>query len=211
MRSIQTVCEEHRALREVLDALELILRCQRADDRLDADLALEALEWLERFSDGLHQDREELGLFPALLLRAPDRTREVLASLLRWHADERARILEMRARIEGAAYGDACSRDAFTCAALEYIELQRRHSQVEDAQILPLAREVLLPEDDARILAEYQRIEQRHLRPGEPAPSERSRELVASAAHRVLERQASLLPARSRSLRPAPQPPSARA
>ena len=44
MRAIQTLCDEHQALREVLDALELVLESQRSDDYLQAELALEALE-----------------------------------------------------------------------------------------------------------------------------------------------------------------------
>lgn len=104
MRAIRILQEEHRALREVLDALELVLDGQRADDRLDGELALDALEWFERFADGLHQDREELGLFPRLMARAPGKTRRILEDLMRWHAHERTRLAEMRARIEGAAY-----------------------------------------------------------------------------------------------------------
>lgn len=194
MRAIQTLCEEHQALRAVLDALQLVLDCQRRDDRLDAEVALEALEWFERFADGLHQDREELGLFPRLEKRAPERAQKVLRGLMQWHAHERERLEQMRAQIEGAAYGDPWSRDVFTAAARAYIEIQRQHSQLEDAQILPLAREVLTPEDDEIILAEYARLEQRHLRAGERTPIERAHQLVASAVRHVLERQPSLLP-----------------
>jgi len=194
MRAIQILCEEHRALRDVLDSLELLLECQRNDDRLEADLALDALEWFERFADGLHQDREEFGLFPRLEQRAPERTRSVTSSLMRWHAHERERLEQMRAQIVGAAYGDAWSRDCFTAAARAYIEIQREHADIEDAQLLPLAREVLTPEDDEIILAEYERIERRHLRAGEPTPAERANRLIASAAQRVLERQPSLFP-----------------
>ncbi len=193
MRAIQTLCAEHEALRDVLDALELVLDCQRGDDRLDAELALEALEWFERFADGLHQDREELALFPRLEQRAPERTRQLLRGLVQWHARERERLEEMRSRIEGAGYGDALSRDVFTAAARAYIELQREHSKLEDAQILPLARAVLTPSDDEIILAEYARLEQLHLRAGECTPIERAHQFVASSVRRALERQPSLL------------------
>ncbi len=194
MRAIQILCEEHQALREVLDALELVLVCQRTDDRLDGELALEALEWFERFADGLHQDREEFGLFPRLQARAPERTRSILDELMRWHACERARLEQMRAQIEGAAYGDAWSRDTFTTAARAYIEVQRAHSDLEDAQLLPLARRMLTPEDDELILAVYERLERRHLRVGEPTPAERAQRIVAAAVHRALEKAPSLLP-----------------
>jgi hemerythrin-like domain-containing protein len=189
MRAIQILCDEHEALREVLDALELVLDGQRVDDQLDGELAFDALQWFERFVDGLHQDREELGLFPRLEQRAPEETRRVLEELMRWHSDERRRLEEMRAQIEGAARGDPWSRDLFTDAARAYIEVQRKHSQVEDARLIPLARSVLTPEDDDLILAEYERLEHRHLRPGEPTPTERARQLLAHAARRVLRQR----------------------
>jgi hemerythrin-like domain-containing protein len=194
MRAIQTLCEEHRALRDVLDALELILDCQRDDDHLEAAFALDALEWLERFADGLHQDREERGLIPRLEQRAPERAESVLSGLMRWHAHERERLEGMRAQIEGAAYGDAWSRDSFTAAARAYIEIQRQHMDFEDAQLLPFASEVLTPEDDGIILAEYERLELRYLRAGEPTTAERAERLIACAAQRALECQPSLVP-----------------
>lgn len=198
MRAIRILQEEHRALRAVLDALELVLDGQRADDRLDGELALEALEWFERFADGLHQDREELGLFPRMMARAPGKTGRILEDLMRWHAHERTRLAEMRARIEGAAYGEAWSRDTFTVAARAYIEIQRAHADCEDARLLPLARRVLETGDDELVLAEYARIERMHLRVGEPTPVECANRIVAAALRRALEKGTSLVPRRTR-------------
>ncbi len=198
MRAIRILHDEHRALREVLEALELVLDDQRVDDRLDGELALEALEWFERFADGLHQDREELGLFPRLLARAPRRTRRILDELMRWHAHERTRLAEMRARIEGAAYGEAWSRDAFTVAARAYIEVQRAHADLEDARLLPLARCVLEPGDDELVLAEYARLERLHLRVGEPTPVECAHRIVVAARRRMLAQAPSLVSSRAR-------------
>lgn len=193
MRAIQKLIEEHQALRRVLDALELVLDCQRDCDRLDADLALEAIEWLERFGDGLHQDREELGLFPRLVLRAPQQAKPMLEALMRWHAEERERLEEMRARIEGAAYGDPLSRDAFTVAARSYIDIQRGHSEIEDRRLLPLAAEVLTPADDQAIAAEYERLEVQYLGREVSRPLERARDLAVRALGRALDRESDRL------------------
>jgi hemerythrin-like domain-containing protein len=81
----------------------------------------------------------------------------------------------------------------FSAAARAYIEIQRKHAELEDAQILPLAREVLTPEDDELILAEYEHLERRHLQAGERTPIERAQRLCASVARQVLDRQAALL------------------
>lgn len=194
MRAIEVVCGEHRALRAVLDTLELVLECQRRDDRLDPELALETLQWFGQYADELHQDREESGLFPHLALRAPARARLVVGEWMRWHAEERTRLAEMRGRIEGAADGDARSRDSFTVSARAYSEIQRHHADFEDARILPLARQVPLPEDDAPILAEYERLERLHLRDGESSPCTRALELATASARLVPRRQATLAP-----------------
>jgi len=142
----------------------------------------DALRWFDRFIDGWRQDREELGLFPRLEPRPPDRGHSVLSELMHWHGHERKRFDEMSAQIEGAAYGDALSPDLFTCAARADIDLRRKHSQVEDQRLPPLAQAVLTPEDDALILAEYGRLERRHVRPREPKGVERAQKPLAHAA-----------------------------
>lgn len=194
MRAIQILSEEHRALNEVLDALQVVLDCQHRDDCLEADLALEALEWLERFTDGLHQEREEIALLPLMMTHAPEETQSVLAELKIWHRRERDRLEHMRKQMEGAAYGDQSSRDAFAVAARDYIEIQRRHSELEEAQLLPLAMEVLMPKDDEIMLEEFVRIEGHYLGKGELEPVERAHDLVARALRRMLDRQPSMLP-----------------
>jgi hemerythrin-like domain-containing protein len=196
MRAIQILCEEHDTLRKVLDALERMLDCQSSTDRIEADIALDALAWFERFADGLHQDREEQGLLPRLQQRAPERVQTVLTDMQCWHGRERERLEQMRSQIEGAAYGDPWSRDTFATAARAYIAIQRQHSGIEEVRLLPLAREVLTPEDDAWILAEYERLEQVALRAGEPTPAEHAQRIIRSASERVLECQPSLSPRR---------------
>lgn len=207
MRAIRILCDEHAALREVLSDLELVLDAQLDDDRLEADLALDALEWLERFADGLHQDREEMAIFPCLARRAGSDASHLIDELNAWHAEERRRLDEMRARIEGAAYGDPLSRDSFTVAARAYIDLQRRHADIEDERLVPLARSMLTAADDRVLLREYARLERRHTRPGEARPEERVRDLSARVGRRMFERRAgrTLIP-RPRGSTPLPAP-----
>lgn len=184
MRAIEVLREEHRVLRDVLGALELVLDRQSETDTLEADLALEALEWCERFADGLHQDREELGLFPVLDRRAPAGVKLLIQGLETWHARERVLLARMRCHIEGAAYDDPPSRDAFTVAARAYVECQRRHAEIEDVLVLPVAEAVLDPADDSVICTAYQEIEPRHVRPDEPDPLARARRLVVASLRR---------------------------
>ena len=113
MWAVETLAEEHRAIAFVLASLEQLLQETLNTDSLDVEAAVEILEYLERVADGSHQDKEEQVLFPKLLERTSAGARRSVAQLLRDHVHGRRVLEELRANLEGAAYGDALSRDSF--------------------------------------------------------------------------------------------------
>jgi hemerythrin-like domain-containing protein len=164
MQAIKILTEEHRLLSKVLTCLERLLQDAARSDRLDGDSALRILQFLERFADGSHQDKEEEVLFPLLLRRAPRDTRRIVQALLAEHEKERRLFAELRGNLEGAAYGEPLCLDTFVVLAQKYVAIQRKHAAWEDERLLPLAEELLDEHDDSRMLAGFRRIEA--LQPG---------------------------------------------
>jgi hemerythrin-like domain-containing protein len=181
MRSIAILAEEHRAIACVLNCLERLLRATVRTDALDGEAAVEILEYLERFADGSHQDKEELVLFPQLLARTTAAVRRSVAELLAQHEAERRALEELRARLEGAAYGDALSRDTFVGLAGAYVRTLREHARWEDEFLLPLAQKCLDARDDAGMLAGYCAIEERYRARGGRGPREMLQRIRARA------------------------------
>ncbi|MCK6445733.1 MAG: hemerythrin domain-containing protein [Planctomycetes bacterium] len=159
MRSIQTIRDEHEVLNAVLDQFEELLTLAARDDQIDVALFGDVLDWFDHFAEGIHQDKEELGIFPPLLDASPEAGRDALCELIALHIEERAKLAALRENMEGAAHGDALSRDRLLLAARAYVEFQRHHARLEDDVILPLADRVLPPDSDDEILATFDRLE----------------------------------------------------
>lgn len=161
MRAIEVLSEEHRVLLDALCRLDRLLLEAARDDDLDTQTAQQVLAFLERFADGSHREKEELALFPILAARAAGSARLLVGRLLEAHADEHELLEELRSKLEGAAYGDAVSRDTFVLQGRKYSELQHRHARTEEQVLFPLAERSLCAEDDRAILAAFDRIEAR--------------------------------------------------
>jgi len=159
MNVVQILADEHRLLTGMLFCLELLTERAAEEDRLDGEAAQELLVLFDRFADGAHQDKEELLLFPVLLVRAPSDTVAELRGLAQAHARERALLEAMHGHLEGACYQDPIQLDAFVAGARAYVRLQRAHIREENRLLLPLACRLLEAEDDRRMLAEFRSID----------------------------------------------------
>ena len=179
MRAVEILSGEHLLLRGLLGGLRRLLQETTRIDALDAEAAAGIVQLLERFADGSHQDKEEDFLFPQLLSRAPLAVGRTVRQLLAVHESERTQLEELRARLEGAAYGDPLSLDTFVGDAKAYITFQRKHADCEDVVLFPLAQEFLKEADDAAIVAGFERTEHRYARLHGASPTRLAAELCA--------------------------------
>lgn len=105
--SDRTVCgvleAEHALVRRAAACLSALADEALESGELDAASAAELVELFEDFADGVHQEKEERCLFPALV-RAGLRAGRV-AELASEHRAERRLLHSLRAGLEGAAYG----------------------------------------------------------------------------------------------------------
>ncbi len=64
MSTTQVLQDEHRIIERVLDCLERLAERCRAEGRLDAGPARDAIEFFRGFADRAHHGKEENHLFP---------------------------------------------------------------------------------------------------------------------------------------------------
>ncbi len=153
MWSTDVLREEHRWILRMLQCLERVARDSEHAGRLDAASAAELLALFQHFADGLHQEREEGCLFPRLLARARSVAERLeVGRLCGAHEQERRAMARMNEQLLGAIYGQARSLRDFQHAALGYIALQREHVLHENQTLLPLADQLLRPEDDETVM-----------------------------------------------------------
>ena len=149
---IDVLLGEHRTILQVLDEVE------RESRRLEANAALresfweDLLHFADTFDAGLHHQKEEQLLFPALEgagLSAGSGPTAVLR-------DEHLRAQFWRKRIEAALLQRDRSR--LLAAAGSYLDLCRAHVLKENQILFPLARRLVGPEELQRLGREFQRL-----------------------------------------------------
>lgn len=149
--------EEHAALYAVLRSIELLLDQQRHTGRAPDFVALRTmLFYIDEFPEQRHHRTESQLLFPKLRARTPQ-ARHLLDKLDDDHAcGERAVRGLQRALLAYEMLGEA-RREAFESATRQYVTFYLEHMREEEDQILPLAEQVLTPEDWAELDAAFAR------------------------------------------------------
>ena len=152
-RALDVIRDEHRALAGMLTALRTLVRDVVAG-RAQPDFALlrSIVFYVHAFPERLHHPKESDLLFKALR----ERGAPVTATLDRLDADhargeEAVMRLEM-ALLEYEQLGES-RRDAFAAAVEAYVDAYLRHMELEEREVLPMARR-LLGEDDWRAIDE---------------------------------------------------------
>lgn len=178
-KAVHVLHHEHELIERAAGCLERIADRAVAGEDLDLGATLDILEFLTHCANGTHQRKEESALFPALLARgiAARRIDELLAE----HVSERESLEEMQLLIEGAAYGEALSRDRFIWLAQRYARAQIEHARKEELTLLPIAEEFLDDERDEELLAAFREIDAAHA----PHRVDEYAELLESLAARL--------------------------
>jgi len=164
-RSLVVLRDEHLSIARMLECMEHLVENAARSGRLDAQASAELLALFMHFADGVHQEREEIALFPRLLARAASvEERVAVGKLFGDHEEERRALRALNERMLGAIYGRGSDLAAFLREAAQFVRLHRQHLLIENLNLLPLAERLLQPEDDAHLCELYRQLER-----GEPS------------------------------------------
>ncbi|MCL4697217.1 MAG: hemerythrin domain-containing protein, partial [Burkholderiaceae bacterium] len=152
---LETLYVEHRTIVAVLDAMSALLERTSAEGRPLATAPLQAiLHYLDVFPERHHHPKEEELLFPAV--RAHSRDADAIVERLHGQhvrGYEALRALQQKlVRVELSGPAEA---GAFMAAAREFLERYREHIQLEEMQLMPIARRVLPRAEWARLEQQF--------------------------------------------------------
>ena len=176
MTPIALLREEHRVIGRALDAIDAVAERLAADERVPEGLWAALLDWLRRFADIRHHEKEEQLLFPALLRAGLPREGGPIAVMLDEHEGGRALVTSMAA---------GSPREQAACAR-DFTSLLREHIRKEDRVLFPLAEALLDTDTLEQLRREFER-----------ADEERSGAQTIAAAEIVLDGLASALESRA--------------
>lgn len=154
-KALNIIKDEHRSLSAVLQGLLYLVQEVEAG-RLAADFHLlrAMLHYLEAFPDAIHHPKEDRYLHPHLRARSAEAAR-MLEFVEAEHRQCPQRTSGLMAELDRYQDAGADGLPQFAAAVKAYAEFQWRHIEREENELLPLAQQVLLPEDWAEIDAGF--------------------------------------------------------
>jgi hemerythrin-like domain-containing protein len=142
VETLQTFAEEHRLIRQVLDAFEVYVSDVEGAQPADREDLRRFAAFFRNFAHLHHHDKEEALLFPALVRAGLDWNGEPLARVRAEHDQEH---YLMQALTHLAQQTDAWTLDDrlhFVNVAKGFIAFQRSHMQFENAEVYPHAADL---------------------------------------------------------------------
>ena len=147
MKSIDIIHAEHRALAAVLQALRAVVAEIRAGQlQPDFQLLSAMVDYITQLPEKVHHPKEDQLLFPLLRARSA-KAAELIARLQEQHLQgERMTLALMQSLIHYQSLGSA-GFAAFDALVQQYLDFNWTHLNLEEKELLPIAREALSAHD----------------------------------------------------------------
>lgn len=155
MRAISIIKSEHKNLGAVLYSLEKLMEEIDQGKHPDFSIFHGLFTYIDRFLDRYHHPKENHYLFPKLLARAPE-TEAIVRELGQQHTEGELLFVEMLKALSAYEFSGEAEYPHFRETVFRYTEFERNHAYREEDEVLPRAREALLPEDWEEIDAAFE-------------------------------------------------------
>ncbi len=151
------LADDHRQITVALDAIDSLLILSAASEFELAPYS-RAVDFIERWADGAHYEKEEL-LFAELAQVGVPRQMGPTAFLQLEHDATRGHARRMRDALVAIAGGRQADRAILFDAMARYVAILRVHMPKEDACYFPMGTELLPKEAKARLAPQFEAID----------------------------------------------------
>jgi hemerythrin-like domain-containing protein len=136
---------DHRNMSRLLDEMETQLGLFHAGENPDYILMMDIMQYMGHYPDLFHHPREDL-IFKKLIERDPS-ARLVVKDLMQKHETLAGNAKQFTDSLHTVLSEVLVEREAFEAQGRDYVTTLRRHIDVEESQVFPLAQRVLNEED----------------------------------------------------------------
>ena len=141
--SLHIIRAEHSALAAMLRSMRMMLRQGPGQERQRFFEVLRAmLFYVDEFPERLHHPKESELLFPKVS-RSSDEGAKAVFALEQQHESSQKMVRELQHLLLAWELLGETRRDAFALACEHFIDFYLRHMQMEEEEVLPLARKHL--------------------------------------------------------------------
>jgi hemerythrin-like domain-containing protein len=151
--------KEHEAILKMLTATEAAARRIQSGGVVPAETLEGLIEFFRLFADKCHHGKEEDLLFPLLESRGLPRLGGPTGVMLHEHEQGRALIRQMVDGVDALKGDDASGAARWAQAGLGYAQLLRAHIDKENNILFVMAENMLTPDEQKQLAADFDRIE----------------------------------------------------
>ncbi len=156
--AIAVLRKEHDAILRMLEVTEEAARRLDAGEKIRTETLEGLLQFFRLFADQCHHGKEEDLLFPLLESRGMPRSGGPIGVMLHEHEQGRALTRQMVEATEACKRGERAEA-RWTDAARGYIALLRQHIDKENNILFVMAENMLTPEEQKQLAAEFDKVE----------------------------------------------------
>ncbi len=158
MKPTNMLMNEHRVIEQVLNCLERIVERCRAEGRLEAGPALDAIAFFREFAECSHLAKEESHLFPLVAGTVCPQGCRPAELMAREEAHGHAHLEVMAGAIEGAA-GNKDAAKRFIEHGEAYMGLLMKYIENEEDWLFPHANRLLDEDAQRKLAGQFQKSE----------------------------------------------------
>lgn len=156
MTATTTLRSEHDHILAMIACLRAACTAVKNGDRFDAETFRTGLDFIQNYADAWHHAKEEKHLFPALEAMGMPREGGPVGVMLHEHVVGRSYARQIADHLEAATNGDEAACSTVLNYSMAYAELLTQHIQKENNILFNMADQVFTPEEQERLVQNYQ-------------------------------------------------------
>ncbi|MEM0162421.1 MAG: hemerythrin domain-containing protein [Thermoproteota archaeon] len=162
MKATDILEEEHRIIEKGIMYLDFSVEAIRNKKEVKKEEFSKVLDFFSTFADKCHHLKEEKVLFPLLELRGILKEGGPIGVMLFEHEEGRKLVREMKEAFNSERK-NTITNEQIAILASNYAEHLRSHIWKEENILFKLANEVLLEEDDEKIVSLFEEYEEKEV------------------------------------------------
>lgn len=162
-RPTEHLKENHRVIERMLKVLAVAADRLDKGQEVDPSVLERSLDFIRQFGDRSHHHKEEDILFPAIEAAGMPRNAGPIGVMLEEHEEGRKGVQKWAEGLERYRAGDKSAASLIVRGVQDYVFVLENHIPKEDNILYPMADEMLDAGTQARMLDQFQRVEEEEL------------------------------------------------
>jgi hemerythrin-like domain-containing protein len=166
MTPTETLKHEHQIILLVLEAARREALLIQNTGKIRGDDIGSMIDFFQNFVDRCHHTKEEHYLFAALRAHGVPDNEGALFYMWKEHDEGRRQVTKILSSLPGAQAGEPAALAEAAANLLAFVELLKKHIDMEDNVLYPMADNLLTPKEQDELGRSFEKVEAEEMGPG---------------------------------------------